>query len=71
MARGYWAPTWAQFCRCSRSGPKAKFLCETCQHVCKAPFEGGPPGPSCPAGHGPMTNMGDKWRPAKKRKRTS
>lgn len=54
-------------CRCSYSGPKAKFLCEACLHVCKAPWDGSP---SCPAGHGVMRNMGDKWRPPPLRRRT-
>lgn len=69
MARGYikFGESRPCMCRCSYSGPKAKFLCEDCLHVCKAPHDGHP---LCPAGHGPMRYMGDKWRPAKKGKRT-
>ena len=49
---------------CSKSGPKAKFCCPTCGHVCKAPWEGSPVCPRCRI---PMVNMGDKWRPMKKK----
>lgn len=69
MAKGYvrFGESRPCQCRCSYSGPKAKFLCEACLHVCKAPWDGSP---HCPAGHGPMRNMGDKWRPPRKAKRT-
>lgn len=65
MARGYWGPTNTS-CPCCSSGPKAKFLCGECLHVCKAPKNWSP---SCPSGHGEMINMGQRWRPAKKSKR--
>lgn len=67
MAHGYIGSTFPTYCRCCRSGPKSKFLCEKCLHVCKAPNNGTP---YCPAGHGAMRDMGDKWRPPKKGKRT-
>lgn len=69
MSKGYVGPHlwWLGLCRCCKSGPKAKFLCEACLHVTKAPHGGKP---RCPAGHGPMRDMGDKWRPAKKSKRS-
>jgi len=70
VAHGYVGPGINAFCRCCRSGPKSKFLCETCLHVCKAPHLGFGGGPRCPAGHGLMRDMGDKWRPAKKARRT-
>lgn len=66
MAKGYWGPP-STSCICCSSGPKAKFICLECLHVCKAPKDGNP---SCPAGHGEMKNMGQRWRPAKKSKRT-
>jgi hypothetical protein len=69
VAKGYIGigPTVLTYCRCCRSEPKSKFLCEACLHVCKAPNGGTP---YCPAGHGAMRDMGDKWRPAKRSKRT-
>jgi len=66
MAEGYWGPGW-NGCRCCHSGPKAKFLCLECGHVCKAPDGGSP---RCPFGHGPMQAMGQKWRPGPKRNRS-
>jgi|SRR6185437_2533220 len=66
MAKGYWGPA-STSCICCSSGPKAKFLCETCLHVCKAPKGGNP---HCPECRTEMRNMGQRWRPSKKSKRT-
>jgi hypothetical protein len=67
MARGYIGPTRPSFCRCCVSGPKSKFVCEKCLHVCKAPHGGAPHCPHCRI---VMRDMGDKWRPAPRRQRT-
>lgn len=64
MAEGYWSKSWWRSCRDCKSGPKAKFCCEICGHVCKAPWEGSPVCPGCQL---PMVCMGDKWRPLKKK----
>lgn len=65
MAKGYWGPP-STSCICCSSGPKSKFICGECLHVCKAPNAGHP---HCPQGHGEMIYMGQRWRPAKKSKR--
>jgi hypothetical protein len=69
MAQGYWISQLRVWCLCCRSGAKAKakFICETCFHVCKAGYN---QTPHCPACRVPMRNMGGKWRPAKKGKRS-
>ena len=66
MARGYWDRNWSwmRTCRDCKSGPKAKFCCRVCGHVCKAPWDYHP---CCPQGHGALVCMGDKWRPLKKK----
>lgn len=65
MAHGYWgAPSLG--CRCCSSGPKGKFWCRSCDHVCKAPNGSSP---HCPLCRKPMLAMGQKWRPARKGKR--
>lgn len=66
MAKGYWEQSYWPSCPCCSSGPKAKFICAECLHVCKAPKSWTP---HCPKGHGEMINMGQRWRPAKKNKR--
>jgi hypothetical protein len=67
MARGYWGPScWS--CRCCHSGPKEKFWCQPCDHVCKAPTGHAP---HCPYCQQKMTNMGHRWRPGRKGKRTA
>lgn len=66
MARGYWGPGNSS-CRCCHSGPKDKFYCPPCDHVCKAPLGGTP---HCPHCREPMVNMGHRWRPARKGKRS-
>jgi hypothetical protein len=63
--KGYWGPP-AMGCVCCHSGPKEKFWCQPCDHVCKAPLGWKPLCPFCRA---PMTNMGHRWRPGKKGKR--
>ncbi len=66
MSRGYWDHFYLPACPCCSSGPKSKFICEECLHVCKAPNRGAP---LCPACRTPMRNMGQRWRPARKGKR--
>jgi hypothetical protein len=53
-------------CRCCHSGPKEKFQCPRCAHVCKAPIGWDV---TCPLCRVQMINMGHRWRPVKKRKR--
>jgi hypothetical protein len=65
VSRGYWDYSYMASCPCCSSGPKSKFLCTECLHVCKAPNRGAP---LCPACRTPMRNMGQRWRPAKKGK---
>lgn len=65
MARGYWGPG-VITCRDCNSGPKSKFICETCLHACKAPNGGSP---HCPRCRTAMRNMGQRWRPAKRGRR--
>lgn len=67
MSQGYWAPTYWQGCPCCHSGAKDKFYCQPCDHVCKAPIGWDPHCPYCRA---PMLNMGHRWRPGKKGKRS-
>lgn len=64
MAKGYWGLGRPSFCRCCKSGAKAKFCCAICGHVVKAPWEAVPVCPGCKTG---MVNMGDKWKPARKK----
>jgi hypothetical protein len=62
MAKGY-AGASCQSCRCCHSGPKEKFYCEPCDHVCKAPLGWQV---TCPTCREPMLNMGHRWRPGPK-----
>lgn len=62
MAKGYWGPP-TMGCICCHSGPKEKFWCETCDHVCKAPNGWTPKCPTCGV---KMLNMGHRWRPGPK-----
>lgn len=64
--RGYWGRDPGS-CRDCHSGPKEKFWCQACDHVCKAPVGGTP---HCPHCRKPMLNMGHRWRPGKKGKRS-
>jgi hypothetical protein len=66
MAQGYWGPR-AYGCVDCHSGPKEKFWCQPCDHVCKAPLGWDP---HCPYCRQPMLNMGHRWRPGKRGKRT-
>jgi hypothetical protein len=63
---GYWGPP-AMGCRCCQSGPKEKYFCQPCDHVAKAPLG---VRVLCPFCRGVMTNMGHRWRPGRKGKRT-
>lgn len=63
MAKGYWGPG-SFFCRCCKSGPKAKYCCPVCGWVIKAPWDGSP---MCPNHRVELVCMGDKWRPLKKK----
>ena len=65
MAKGYHGPPRPFFCRCCKSGPKAKFCCQICGHICKAPWEAHPRCPGCQVD---MVCMGDKWRPERKKR---
>lgn len=66
MAKGYWDYGYMRGCICCRSGAKDKYLCQTCLHVTKGIRS---VAPTCPTCQTPMTNMGQRWRPAKKSKR--
>lgn len=62
MAKGYWGPP-NLGCPCCSSGPKSKFLCEACLHVCKAPQERQPALPGRARGdaeHGPALAPGEE-----------
>jgi hypothetical protein len=63
---GYWGYHF-QGCRCCKSGPKQKFACAACDHVCKAPWDDFVP--RCPFCREPMVAMGHRWRPGKKGRR--
>jgi len=67
MAKGYFGAS-CMSCRCCHSGPKEKFYCKACDHVCKAPLGWTPKCPTCCE---PMLNMGHRWRPGRKGKRTT
>jgi hypothetical protein len=65
VSQGYWGSDWPS-CRCCHSGPKEKYWCRECDHVCKAPLAWTP---LCPRCRQKMENMGHRWRPGKKGKR--
>lgn len=62
MAKGYSGPS-APGCVCCHSGPKEKYYCQACDHVCKAPLG---VTVTCPGCREPMLNMGHRWRPGPK-----
>jgi len=67
MAQGYWDHGYMGGCPCCRSGAKDKYICLECLHVTKGIR---PVSPTCPTCRTPMKNMGQRWRPSKKSKRT-
>ena len=64
--KGYWG-SGITSCRDCHSGPKDKFWCPPCDHVAKAPAGGTP---HCPFCRQPMLDMGHRWRPGKKGRRS-